>query len=337
MSATYSHSSVFRIGPTARGRLLFPGSTSYQEESMGYVRAHARAARALHVRRGRMSISTPLPWRDYALDVLTESREVFDKAGFGNYTGERLLVSARNVLNEFGHRVRIAGRWYGRAGDPPIDGQWPVFEVSERHAGFRPLSRAGSGDVLTGVPVVRGGVPTDRDHLVAWCSDQSHVFDVHPRGLRGPSSASREQRADAWTRLSDGWQQAKDEELPDHLVARQQEELARELGVAPSRDVLHSILGQCANGDLIAFCAVGSFDRLARTLVDTFTVTEAIVLDNGGSVGPAYVPAHASTGQLLLAAPNRRSAGTVFIDFWIEGFLHPSVVIPDRLDSLRDP
>jgi len=52
-------------------------------------------------------------------------------------------------------------------------------------------------------------------------------------------------------------------------------------------------------------------------------IYNAIVLDNGGSVGWLYWPGNGVKPILLVAGPNHRPAGTVFLDLPSGGFPQP--------------
>jgi hypothetical protein len=239
-----------------------------------------------------------------------------------------VIVSARNVMNEYGYRARIAGRWFGRSCDAEIDPRWPVAQF--RSAGrvklveYRKADE--NSDLLTGVPLVMTGRPCQRQFFVAHCSDVAHTFHVHPKGLIGPS-------AEAWQALSDAWEDGKASGLPDEDLALRLESLARSLGAEESRDLLHSAIGQNANGDIFLFAVTGSLRGIAKLLAERFLIEQAFLLDNGGSVGWLYIDAQAQTpARFIVSGPNFRAKGSAFLIFPTSGFLQPSEH-PDALDD----
>ena len=281
MSAVLSHYSILQFTADTPGHLLFPGRANIPAGTLGYIRSEPRAR--LVVRRDRQGQTTAqtLPWRDYPESVLTDSTKLFDESD----TGKRITVSARNVLNEFGYRVRIDGAWWGRAGDPLLDPTWPVLLFASDGLRMCPLAEAEQrdGDILTGVPLVREGNPSDRKFLLAACSDVAHSYEVHPQGLIGPS-------AEAWLALSNTWEEGKQQGLSDDELADRMEQVAAAYGALPSRNLLHSVLGQRPDGTLVAVALTGPLDGIAQVLVRDLGIHNAIVLDNGGSVGWLYWP-----------------------------------------------
>ncbi len=285
--------------------------------TLGYIRSEARARFVASREKLTWTDRTDtlkLPWRDYPESVLTDSTKLFDESD----TTERITVSARNVLNEFGYRVRIDGTWWGRTGDPSLDSTWPVLLFASNGLRMCPLAEAEqqNGDILTGVPLVREGNPSDRRFLIACCSDVAHSYEVHPQGLIGPS-------AEAWLALSNTWEEGKQQGLSDDELTGRMERLAASYGALPSRNLLHSVLGQRPDGTLIVVALTGPLDGIAQVLVRDLGIHNAIVLDNGGSVGWLYWPGNGTEPTLLVAGPNHRPAGTVFLDLSTGGFPQP--------------
>ncbi len=314
MSTTFSHYSILQFTADMPGNLLFPGHANIPADTLGYIRSEPRARLAAARDQRDQATSPALPWRDYPKSVLSDSTKLFDAAD----TAKRITVSARNVLNEFGYRVRIDGTWWGRSGDPPLDPAWPVLLLAADGLRMRPLVEAEQSDgaILTGVPLVRAGTPADRRFLLAACSDVAHSYEVHPQGLIGPS-------AEAWLALSNTWEEGKQQGLPDDELAERMEQIAAPYGASPSRNLLHSVLGQRPDGTLVIVALTGSLDGIAQTLVRDLGIHNAILLDNGGSVGWLYWPGKGAEPMLLVAGPNHRPAGTVFLDFSTGGFPQP--------------
>ena len=62
-----------------------------------------------------------------------------------------MLLGCRNVLNEWGHQLRLGGQWWRRGGDPPVDCAWPVLAALPDGLRFLPADEAEktAGDLLT--------------------------------------------------------------------------------------------------------------------------------------------------------------------------------------------
>lgn len=315
MDATLSHLSILRFPAQTTGRLLFPGASRVPEGTAGYVRSQARAARALSAR--QPGVVPRLPFRDYGPEVLSH-----EDALLSGSAGERGLVriSARNVLNEWGCQVRLAGRWIRRAHDEPIDPGWPALGVGPgplRMERLGALEADPSLDLLTGVPLVRAGQPSGRAFLAWACSDLAHSFEVHPSGAIGPPPP-------AWQALSESWQEGRDRGLPPGALLARLDAVALEHGARPSQNLLHSVVGRRDDGGWVIAGVTGALEDIARYLVSRHRVRDAIVLDNGGSVAWAWLAQGAATAQVLLAGANHRPKGTAFLMLNAPGFLQPA-------------
>ncbi len=314
-----SHYSFLTFACDRPARLVFPGRRAMplqggEVASAGYVRSEARARLSRRAHEGGWRAGDALPFRDYPDSVLVDIRRPRGEWR----TESRLVFGCRNVLNEWGYQARIDGRWWRRCGDPPVPSDWPALTVEKTRLGIVPLAVAGhEADVVTGLPLVRQGLASSRSFLVAHCSDVAHSYEVHPEGLIGPSPQ-------AWRDLANAWQQLRDQGLPEEEVAGRLEELAVRHGAGPSRNVLHSVLGQRADGGLLAVAVVGPLDGIARLLQREWQVRDAIVLDNGGSVGWLYFGKKGEPARLLVAGPNHRQPGTVFLSVELDAFPRPS-------------
>jgi hypothetical protein len=306
-----SYYSVADFGRAPNGALHFPGRAAVPRGSAGYVRSSLRARDAALVRDGRQSAGRALPWRDYPAETLTSAHQVLDVP----FRADSLLLGCRNVLNEWGHQLRLAGHWWRRAGDPPVDRRWPVLAALPDGLRFLPASEAEetAGDLLTGVPLVIGGIPSSRPFLMANCSDVAHLFDVHPAGLTGPSP-------EAWLELSDAWETAHRGGVSEAELAASLHEIAARHGAAERRYYLHSIIAETPNSGIVAFALTGSLEGIAAHLAAQWNVSNAILLDNGGSVGWLYCPRDERNAALLVGAPNRRDRGTAFLSIETRGF-----------------
>ena len=307
MIPTFSHYSIIKFPVNTKGSLVFPGHKHYSGATFGYIRSEARAR--LTTKRGRK-----IPWRDYPNNILTSADEIVAISTTESY----IVISARNVLNESGYRARINGNWYQRSGDAPLNPEWPVLTVSAAKLQMRTLVEAqqSDADILTGIPIVCQGQSIDRDVVIATCSDVAHSYEVHPEGLIGPT-------AGAWKDLSEAWENNQNTGLSYHEIAQRMQQIADRHNVKPSQNLLHSVVGQCDDGTLLFAAITGSLIDIAQQLRHTWNVLNAIVLDNGGSVGWLYYPGNNFAPVLLVAGPNRRPAGTVFLKLRIDQFLQP--------------
>jgi hypothetical protein len=175
-------------------------------------------------------------------------------------------------------------------------------------------------DLLVGLPLIIKRKPVSKKFLIKHCSDVAHSFEVHPKGLIGPS-------ANAWRELSELWQTLKDNDADENEFAYKMESLAAAHGAKPSQNLLHSIAAQSGNGDIVFFAITGSLAEIASELIE-HNVENAFVLDNGGSTNYAvFTPDSISGGynkHTLVSGPNHRPKGTVFIVFQLDDFLQPT-------------
>lgn len=310
MEVALSHASVIELPGTTPSRVFFPGRDVWQGlgGSFGFVRSTLRIQGSWRHRIG--SIPGPLPWRDYPDEVLTNRSEVRFETG----SGFQLTISARNCCNEFGSQCRLGGIWYGRVGDPELPPFWPVLGVGTGRQAeqlcVQSLERAiaTDADLVTGLPVVIDCKPVSREFLIANASDVAHVFRVDPLQRFGPP-------APAWQELTDGWVSGKAQHWSDQKLAASLQAIADRHGAERSDRLLHSIVGQRENGSIIVFGIHGALDQIAIWLAERWNVTNAIVLDNSGSVGWSYREPGDVSERLLLAGPNQRSRGSVFLAF----------------------
>lgn len=276
----------------------------------GYVRSSVRAKRIATARNEEPRLD--LPWRDYGSDVRCPADVLARSEG----RKHSMFLGARNVLNEFGFRLRLNGSWFGRAGDPPVDPCWPVAALGHSGVSFPRLgSLPNEPDILTGLPLVIDGTPVSRSLVVANCSDPAHAYEVHPKGLIGPS-------AQAWHDLADAWEVGKHHGLDDEAIYQRIEAIAQRHRAKPSCNILHSVLGGRADGSVLCAAITGSLTEIASRLV-ALGIEQAIVLDNGGSVGWYYCPEGGAEPVVVVAGPNHRPSGTAFIAFDLGRFPQP--------------
>lgn len=305
--------SMLALGVKVPGRVLFPGRTHWPVITAGYVRSALRAQVACANGSQEFQPGRRLPWRDYSSALLAAS----DALVVAPYERHGVIISARNTLNEWGYQLCLGRDWVRRSGDSPISPDWPVISFCADGVSIVRLSDAAAdAELVSGIPLVIAGQPSTRQLLVASCSDVAHVFDVNPRGQRGPS-------ADAWQRLSNLWQELKDQQLDDTDLVTQMEEEARRLAVSSSRDLLHSVLAQRFDGILVAFAITGALNDIASELAQRWGIQHAVLLDNGGSVGWQALIPDADAPKLLVAGPNYRPQGTAFLQFDLGDFLQP--------------
>ena len=299
------HFSTFDISGR-RAELLFPGAGQITQ-SYGYVRSETRAALAGDAARSR-------PWRDYPDEARIDTRRLLD----GITEPHVLIIGARNVANEYGYAARINGIWHQRAGDRARPEHWPYVEFAA--AGLRFIHRldAPSGadrldaDRLTGVPIVINGTPIGREDVVRYSSDVAHTFHVHPHGAIGPPIP-------AWEELSEIWETC--HQLGTDPVASLLA-CGRRYGAHESKHLLWSVLVENATGGVMLAAITGSLPTVGQTLIGG-GARNAIVLDAGGSVGWWYRKQPQDDPLLLLAGPNYRATGLVFIRIYLDIFPQP--------------
>lgn len=320
--------SVLQLGGSVAARILFPGRFNIPVDgTAGYVRSEARAAGATVGAGQSRRPSAALPWRDYPDNVLTA---VDDLLGPADDDANRLLLGARNSLNEYGYQVRMDGHWWRRIGDQPVPGDWPVLACSPQGLDLLPFEQAEAtaSDLVTGIPLVSSSSPRPREFFLANCSDPAHIFESHPGGLLGPGRGSSEslrlkQNRAVWLDLSEAWQGAKDTGLMDAAMADRVQCVAARHRARPSRHLLHSLIAKRADGNLLLIAITGSLDGIARHLSERWNAEAAILLDNGGSVGWWLRTTGSEQAKLLIAGPNYRPRGTAFLDLRLNGFINP--------------
>ncbi len=329
--ASFSTFSVIELNRKVKGTVLFPNveyllDSKGKINTVGYVRSYARASKSTKVNKEKRSVyDHPLPWRDYDKKVLIEKDKLIEIIKNNDQkdkeTRNHFIISARNTINEWGYQVRLDGEWRRRLDDEEvIKDDWPVLTVSEERVRLLPYKDAQKeAELVTGIPLVSDGKPKNRMFLIGNCSDVTHVYEVHPKGWLGPSAV-------VWRELSECWQRAKDQGAEDYLIAQRMEKLASYYGVKKSYNLLHSVIAERYDESLVAFAITGALDEIAEELASNWHVRHALLLDNGGSVGwQTLIPAPKGKYKetLLVAGPNYRPRGLVFIDLWVEEFIHP--------------
>lgn len=314
-----AHLTLASVPQDTPARVLFRGHANWPDSSRGYLRAIQSVPGGWLDSCGNPPAPGDIPCRDYPDEVLTERDDV-RPFGVGAH---HLLLSARNCLNEYGSQVRIDGRWYRRAGDGPIPGNWPVLDCTGGAAFMRRAGdvNANAGDVVTGLPlIIERATPVSDDFLIANCSDAAHNFAVHPRGIFGPPPP-------AWQKLSEGFVVGKAAGLSDARLADQLRSIAVAHGAERTTRLLHAVVAQLPNDDLLFVAATGSLGCISRLLAGSFQAKAAFVLENSGSVGWAYAPPDNAPEKVLVGAANRRDAGTVFLAFdagqFVDTLPHP--------------
>lgn len=305
------HGTVIRLSPDDSMSVLFPGRSNWPHQSVGYVRCPS-AARASWRVTSNAGVPEGATWRDYADEVRTHRS---DPQVIGEPGHARLIVGARNCLNEFGYEMRLEGQWYRRSCDAPLPVEWPVLQNSKSGACLRRLGEAENcpGDIVCGLPLVIHGQPVSRQFLIANCSDPAHVWHVHPTGVFGPPSpASAELAEERWNAAA--------ERLDEAAAANRIEAVARRHSAMISDRLLHSVLAQCEDGSLLLVAMTGAMHLIARWLVRQYRVRDAITLENSGSVSWAY-RSPKDEEAVLVGAANQRHSGTVFLRFQLRTYL----------------
>ncbi len=309
--ASFSHFTIINLDNVYTAKLLFPGSANVKLENFGYIRSKAREELAF----GSSEISGKhdIPFRSYDSKILTNADSLLRAQDKDHI----LLISARNVFNEYGYHARIDDCWYRCTGEESLNPDWPVALFSKQKITMLPYkSIPSNGDVLTGLPLVIDGQPVSRTLIVSNCSDQSHAYNVHPKGLIGPSS-------EAWHELSEAWELGKQDGLSDEALFRRLQGIATAHKAVPSQNLLHSLMAQTQDKQIFFMTATGALTDIARQLV-LLNAKNAILLDNGGSIGWRYLRKKGGEPLMLVAGPNHRPNGTVFISIDLTKFLQPA-------------
>ena len=154
--------------------------------------------------------------------------------------------------------------------------------------------------------------------------EDSHYQPTGPRGpeprRRGPGQKAQGAQG---AQESQEAQEAREAQRSAEDVATAVRTEACRWQLAPSEDLLHSLLAQREDGSMLAFAITGSLDAIARELTESWGVHQAFVLDNGGSVGWMSCLRGSDQGTTLVAGPNHRPAGLAFLDLWPASFVHP--------------
>ena len=314
-----SHLTLASVPQDTPVSVLFEGRRFWPDNSRGYLRAKQSVSGGWLDTCGNPPAPAEIPCRDYPDEVLTE-RDVVRPFGVDAH---HLLLSARNCLNEFGSQVRIDGRWYRRAGDGPVPGNWPVLDCAGGVASMMRAEEvdATAGDSVTGLPlIIERATPVLDDFLIANCSDAAHNFAVHPEGIFGPPPP-------AWQQLSEAFVAGKAAGQSDTRLADQLRNIAAAHGAERTTRLLHAVVAQLPNDDLLFVAATGSLLSISRMLANSFQAKAAFVLENSGSIGWAYAPPDNAPERVLVGASNRRDSGTVFLAFdagrFVDTLPHP--------------
>jgi len=174
---------------------MFPGCKEVPVGSYGYVRANSLRSSCWKSRSGQLKLHEKCPFRDYSNSVRTSIVKLFDVP----YNKNRIVISVRNVLNEWPHQARIKGQWFRRHGDTDVPTDFPVLAIQPGNLEIIQFSTVpDDSDILTGLPLIIDSNPMDRNFIIANSSDVAHSYDCHPSGLFGP-------RPLAWQDISNQW------------------------------------------------------------------------------------------------------------------------------------
>lgn len=330
MLVELSHFSVLTLDRMAEGAIVLPGAAqapddlklgTTQPESLGYVRSQLLVADAWKSRTnswepedqaaGAPDHRPRLPFRDYPSSL---------RVPVASITANRrnlLVISARNVLNEFRYQARISGTLYRAARDVDLPGEWPVLCVARSKPQtftFRTFGDATDDvDFVSGVPLVINGRPSSRSFLVANSSDCAHSFQVDPNDRFGPPGA--------WLPISDQWNRLHSRRLAgevmgdDEFAAAVDQVAARfQLPIgpqSPGQIMPHSIVAERQDRTLQFMVISTSLPGAARFLAGQ-GFRNAIVLDQSGSVGHSYVD-ELGRSRTLVSTSNYRDSGTCFL------------------------
>jgi hypothetical protein len=316
----YSHlSSYIEVPQNAQSQLLFPGSKYVPEDSLGFIRSNLAIDKSWKFRSGNLSHSDQCPFRDYPDEVLTNDLNLFSTP----FDKNRIVITARNVMNECLYQARIGGKWWRRKDDNIVDEKFPVLTVSYSHGlNLVPLSEAveKKADILTGLPIVIDSKPMTRDFLIANSSDISHSYECDPQNRFGPISA--------WQDISDEWlrQWEKRESLTESQRTAKIDAVANKHNDWPDGNYIngpplpHSIILEKGDKNIYAMLLCGSLWQIANYLSNK-GIKNAFVLDQSGSVRYSYLPMGGHTPKPIVSTTNYRGYGACFLVIETNGYV----------------
>lgn len=340
MTVYYSHLTYVEIPTNSNAQVLFPGCKHVPTGSLGYVRSDSLISKSWKYRSGLLKADDKCPFRDYPDEIRTK---IDDLVHFFLQEFEYvLLISARNVLNEWCCQARIDGKWWRRHGDPDIDPNYPVLRITKSGRFLvGPLGDTSNenpleADILTGVPVVINGKAMDRAFLIANSSDVTHSYECQPKGYFGP-------RPPAWLEISNAWQNQWEKSQNNPLLFEEKrvkkidavasKVTNRHGGEWPSGSykegpaLPHSLIVEFKNKKrqtnllIYAMVITGSLWDIAEFLVN-IDAKNAFVLDQSGSVCYYYIHKKENSLKLkpLVSTTNYRASGTCFLAVETKGF-----------------
>lgn len=320
MTVYYSHlSSYIEIPENARSQLLFPGSQYVPKDSLGYVRSKLAKYKSWKFKSGNLSKSDQCPFRDYPDEVLTDDSTLFSTP----FDKNRIVITAKNVMNECLYQARIGEQWWIRNDDAIIDKKFPVLTVSySQGLNLIPLSQAikKKSDILTGLPLVIDSKPMTRDFLIANSSDISHSYECDPENRFGPISA--------WKEISNEWyrQWEKRESLTESQRTAKIDAVANQYNdwfggnYTHGPPLAHSIILEKGNKNVYAMILCGSLWQIANYLF-TKGIKNAFALDQSGSVHYSYLSRGEETPRAIVSSTNYRGYGTCFLAIETDGYV----------------
>lgn len=310
MAVSYSHlASGFHISRDSRAQVLFPGHNEIPEGSYGYVRTTTVVPLSWRSETGNLK---PVPFRDYPDAVRTAISKLFPTP----YQKSRVVVSARNVLNEWPYQARIGDHWFRRHGDPDVPNYFPVLTVGTSGLAVCSFGRAPHDvDILTGLPLVIDQQSMDRDFLIATSSDVTHSYECHPKGLFGP-------KAPAWQEISDKWHSEwqnwlRDQTYVETKRTRKIDEVAAKFTGWPrshriGANLSHSVVIDTGDHNIYMMVLTGTLWSIAA-YVQNRGALNAFVLDQSGSVNYCYLEKSANAPKSIVSTTNWRDRGTCFL------------------------
>lgn len=321
MAVFYSHqSSYFSIPKDSSAELLFPGRNEIPQGSYGYVRTKLVRHVCWKYRSGQLKQLGKCPFRDYPDSVRTNISQLFDTP----YDKDRIIISARNVLNEWPYQARINKNWFKRYGDPNIPSYFPVLSIKKNKLKVLPYSNASKdSNILTGLPLVIDTNPMNRDFLIANSSDIAHSYNCHPKAFFGPALPAWQEISDKWHEEFQKW--IKNPKRSDGIRTKNIDSVAQsfnkwEGAFTDGADLTHSIIVDVGDKNLYTMVLTGSLWSIAKYLAKNGTIN-AFILDQSGSVCYCYLPKGGSQPKPIVSTTNWRDSGTSFLSIETKGYV----------------
>ncbi len=284
--------------------------------------AHKALSQPGHTSHGRLD-----PWQ-----------HLYETIAAGNLEqGDRplLVVGVRNVLANhrcIAYTARHSPRLQSVLGEDPTLSQRPYHAIAINPQGKLTIDEIDGRGEFGAYSSFCSGVPAVWDseahgqlmrRMIAEAADQAHIYHL-PRGNH--PDANDDTRA-AWTTMHNTFMRVLYE--PREVAADALLNQAERLGLQREHNYFHAVLGIDGSGGLALHVAHGELEEVGNHLRDTFDLARGICFENSGSISVLFYPegirslrADPSAPQgfaldepehSLIAAPNKRRAGTSFL------------------------